>query len=727
MAGKRKNKSHTVKKHSTLKKIFRYCFFAGLIIGTAFLIFAAATNLYFRGIIEDKNSLVNNKNAGILLLDNKGDPFFSFYNGKRRKYVPIAQISQHVERAVIVSEDREFYRHSGISLRGIVRAMGLDFQDKSLAYGGSTITQQLVKNVLLTPEKSLLRKYQEAVLAYQIESRYTKEEIIEMYLNSIYFGEGSFGIEDAAQTYFGKNAKNLTIAESSFLVSVIPSPSRLSPYNGDREQAYKIQKIILSAMRSENVISDGEYKEALNKQLNFKNNNEYANNIAPHFALMVRDALFKKYGEEKIVRSGFIVKTALDIEWQEFAEVTVKNQVEKLAVNQVTNGAAVAMDPKTGEIKSLVGSFDWANEKNGKINMAVSPRQPGSAFKPIVYATAFEDRLITPATILWDEKVEFKDPNCPTCTYQPVNYDGKFRGRVLARRALANSLNIPAVEVMQKVGVERTLAKARELEIDTLNHPASEYGLSLVLGAGEVPLTQMVQAYSSFANKGEENKVKLYTEIRDRTGGIIYKSENEAKRVWPENVAFLISSILSDNNARAEVFGAALNVSRPAAVKTGTTDNYKDAWTIGYTPDLVVGVWVGNNDNAPMDKIAGSLGAAPIWADLIQKFSEGTPSKDFEKPADIIQLTVCRSNGLRAKNASSSATYKEYFIPGTELSKECTEEPKPTEKQDGTNKDEEEKLKEILEGIKNDQEGVLKEIEKRREERRGRMKDMFNR
>lgn len=727
MAGKIKNKESRFIKRSFYKKVLRYCFFAGLIICILFLIFAGVTNAYFRGVIEDKSTLVNNKNAGILLLDNKGDPFFSFYNGKRRKYISLSDISQHVERAVIVSEDREFYQHRGISIRGIVRAMGLDFRDKSLAYGGSTITQQLVKNVLLTPEKSLIRKYQEAVLANQIESRYSKEEIIEMYLNSIYFGEGSFGIEDASQTYFGKNAKNLTIAESSFLVSVIPSPSRLSPYNGDREQAFKIQKVILSNMRSENVISENEYKEALNTQLNFKNNNEDANNIAPHFALMVRDELFKKYGEENIVRSGFTVKTTLDTAFQEYAEVVVKNQVERLSANQVSNGATVVMDPKNGEIKSLVGSANWASEKNGKINMAISPRQPGSSFKPFVYATAFEDRLITPATILRDEQVEFKDPNCPTCTYQPVNYDGKFRGRVLARRALANSLNIPAVEVMQKVGVERTLKKAEELEIDTLNQPPSNYGLSLVLGAAEVPLIKMVQAYSSFANKGEENKIKLYTEIKDKTGKIIHEPENGTHRVWPENVAFLISSILSDKSARAEVFGNALNVSRPAAVKTGTTDDYKDAWTIGYTPDLVVGVWVGNNDNTPMDKIAGSLGAAPIWADLIQKFSEGTPSRDFEKPADIIQLTVCRSNGLKAKNASSSATYVEYFIPGTELSKECTEDPQPTEKQDGINKDEEEKLKEILEGIKNDQEGVFKEIEKRREERRGRMKDMFDR
>ena len=683
------------------------------------MLLAVATNMHFRSIINDKDKLVNSRNTGVLLLDNEGDPFFSFYNGKRRKYVPLSDISKNVERAVIVSEDREFYRHSGVSFRGIIRAIGLDFNDRALNYGGSTITQQLVKNVLLTSEKSLIRKYQEAVLAQQIEVEYSKEEIMEMYLNSIYFGEGSFGIEDAAQTYFGKSAKDLGVAEASFLVSVLPSPSRLSPYNGDKEEAIRRQRKILEAMRSENVLTESEFQNALKEELIFKNNNLDTNNIAPHFALMIRDELVKKYGEEKVVRSGFVVKTTLDTEWQDYAEVTIKNQVEKLSENQVRNAAAVVMDPKTGEVKSLVGSASWANDKNGKVNMATAPRQPGSSFKPFVYAKAFEERIITPATVLHDIPVTFKDLNCPSCeAYKPRNYDERFRGNVLVRRALANSLNVPAVEVMQKVGVDSMLEKAKDLGIDTLDGPSSNYGLSLVLGAGEVPLIKMVQAYSSFANKGEESEIKLYTEIRDKMGEVIYTAPNDTTRVWSENVAFLISSILSDRNARAETFGNALNVSRIAAVKTGTTDSYKDAWTIGYTPELVVGVWVGNNDNTPMDQVAGSLGAAPIWRDLIEKFSEGTPPKEFEKPSSIAQLSVCRSNGLRAKNATASA-YMEYFIPGTEPNRVCEDEPKPTE-QPGDEEKREEALRDILEKISDDQKDILKEIEKKREERRGR-------
>jgi membrane peptidoglycan carboxypeptidase len=543
-----------------------------------------------------------------------------------------------------------------------------------------------------------------------------------MYLNSIYFGEGSFGIQDAAQTYFGKSAGDLTLAESSFLIGIIPSPSRLSPYNGDIESAKSRQKKLLAQMFEFESITKSEYEKAVKDELIFRNNNENANNIAPHFALMVRDSLIKKYGEEKIIRSGYIVKTTLNMDWQEYAEVSIKNHVDRLAANQVKNASMVAMDPKTGEIKSLVGSADWANEENGKVNMAIAPRQPGSSFKPIVYAKAFEDRIITPATVLKDEPITFRDSDCPSCpSYTPGNYDGKFRGNVLTRRALANSLNIPSVEVMQKVGIEKTLQKAKDLGIESLNQSPSNYGLSLILGSGEVPLLNMVQVYSSFANKGEEPQIKLFTEIKNKKHEIIFTSENTPKRVWPVNVTYLISSILSDRSARAETFGSALNISRTAAVKTGTTNDYKDAWTIGYTPDLVVGVWVGNNDNAPMDRVAGSLGAAPIWRDMMEKFNEGTPSKEFEKPTDLVQLSVCRSSGLRAKSASASA-YLEYFIPGTEPTKGCIDEPKEENKQEDK-KEDEEKLKEILDRIDNDQKSLLEEIQRRREERRGRFKN----
>jgi membrane peptidoglycan carboxypeptidase len=438
MAGRKKSVKFNFYKKHFFNKILKFCFFAALLISICSLLLAALTNAYFSSTIKDKDNLVNNKNTGLLILDDKGDPFFSFYNGRRRKYVELNQIAKYTQYGAVVAEDKEFYQHGGLSIRGIIRSIGLDFKERSLAYGGSTITQQLVKNVLLTPEKSIVRKYQEIILAQQIEKRYSKDEILEMYLNSIYFGEGSFGIEDAAQTFFGKSAGDLTLAESSFLIGIIPSPSRLSPYNGDIKDAKSRQKNLLAQMLEFESITKSEYEAAVKDELIFKNNNENTNNIAPHFALMVRDELIKKYGEEEIIRSGYVVTTTLNTDWQEYAEVVVKNHVERLSGNQVSNAAMVAMNPKSGEIKSLVGSADWSNEKNGKVNMAISPRQPGSSFKPIVYAKAFEDRIITPATVLKDEPITFRDPNCPSCpSYTPRNYDGKFRGNVLTRRALA--------------------------------------------------------------------------------------------------------------------------------------------------------------------------------------------------------------------------------------------------------------------------------------------------
>jgi 1A family penicillin-binding protein len=719
MAAKKKIKKRKNVNVSLLRKILRYGFFCALFFSILFTFLGSITKAYYATTIQDKEILVNNKNTGILLLDSEVDPFFSFYNGKRRKYVPLSQISDYVHAAAVVQEDREFYEHGGISLKGIVRSIGLDIKEKSLAFGGSTITQQLVKNVLLSPEKSFVRKYQEAVLAQLVESNYSKDEILEMYLNSVYFGEGSFGIEDGAQTYFGKSAKDLSLKEASFLISIIPAPSNLSPYSGDVEKSLKRQDILLSDMESFGSISEKELEKARNEELKFVNNNEYANNIAPHFALMVRDDLIARYGEEHIVRSGYVVKTTLDISWQEYAEKSVKEHAENLKDNNASNIAAVAMDPKTGEVKALVGSVDWANEEFGKYNMAVAPRQPGSSFKPIVYAAAFEEKIVTPATVLQDIRKTYRDPSCPSCqAYTPKNYDNRFRGNVLVRRALANSLNVPAVELMEKVGVEKVLKKAEELGIDTLNKEPSEYGLSLVLGAGEVPLIKMVNVYSAFANNGDKQEVKLYTEITNKEGRRIFNAEGKPVRVWPESVAFLVSSILSDRTARAESFGNSLDISRTAAVKTGTSEDYRDALTIGYTPDLVIGVWVGNNDNSPMDNVAGSLGAAPVWRDLIEKFSEGTAAKEFEKSSGIVELSVCRSNGLVARNATSAA-YIEYFIPGTEPVRECIIEPIPIETPDKI-KDDEGKLREFIEKLKDDQKKMIEEALKKRGENRGR-------
>lgn len=646
------------------------------------LIFVALfTYFYFARDLKSKETVMNRNNTGVLLLDHKEEPFFSFYQAQQKTFVPLDQIPNYMQQAVIAMEDKEFYSHPGFSIRGIIRAFAVNFRSGEIRHGGSTITQQLVKNALLNPRRDFLRKYQELILAQEIERRFTKNEILEMYLNSVYFGEGAFGVEEASLTYFNKSAKNLTLAESSLLTALLKAPSSLSPVSGDQKRAIERQKIVLQEMASQGFITSEEKERTEKQKLVFKEKENFINDFAPHFALMVLEELEERYGgEEKVARSGFKVKTTLNLEWQKHAEVAVKNHVNTLARNRASNGGAVAIDPKTGEVRTLVGSKDWFNEDFGKFNIATALRQPGSAFKPIVYAAGFEQRVISPATILRDEPTTFTGPYVQG-SYTPRNYDGRFRGPVLARRALANSLNVPSVEVMSKVGLPEAIQMAQRIGITSLKDP-SNYGLSLVLGGREVKPIELTNAYAAFANGGEVNKITTILEIKDKNGQTIYTATPEKNRAVRPETAFLISSILSDSQARQEVFGNALDISRPAAVKTGTTQDFRDAWTVGYTPSLAIGVWVGNNDNTPMDSVAGSLGAAPIWRSLMERFLQGTPVEAFSPPPGIIPLWICGDNGLRLENKESTSSAKlEYFIPGTEPSGVCivpTPTPTPT-------------------------------------------------
>lgn len=617
------------------------------------------TYIYYAKDLTTRESIMNRRDTGLTLLDRQGRPFFNFYSGGQKEFVPLKEIPLVTQQAVIAIEDRGFYFHSGFSLRSITRALYDNYIKKTSFSGGSTLTQQLVKNSLLSSQRSYTRKLQEIILAQEVERRYSKSQILEMYLNSAYFGSGAFGIEEAAQVYFGKRAKNLTVAESALLAGLLTAPSQLSPITGNKNLAAKREQLVLLKMKEYGFISAEVYKKALSQKLAFSSS-RFQNTQAPHFALMARDQLVKKYGEEFISRSGFRVKTTIDLEWQKYAEGSVARQVENLRFNGVSNGAAVVLDSKSGEIRAMVGSVDWYNTKFGKVNMATSPRQPGSSFKPVVYAAAFEQGLITPATLLKDMPVTFRsDPNCKLsiCYYAPRDYDNKFRGLVTVRRALANSLNIPSVEVMSKVGIENAIDKAKQFGITTLKS-ANNYGLSLVLGSAEVPLTQMTGVYATFANEGKYNAPTAITQITDKFGKVIYSYSPNPRRVVDGQVAYLISSILSDNNARREIFGNTLSIPRIAAVKTGTTENYRDAWTLGYTPYVTVGVWVGNNDGKLMDNIAGSLGAAPIWKDLMMKFSESYPNVAFVRPEGIITANC-------VFNASESARM-EIFAQGTQ-------------------------------------------------------------
>ncbi len=642
-------------------------FLAFLAICALIIFVPIFTYLVFARDLQSKDSIMNRNNTGVTLLDRNGQVFFTFYEAQIKTFVPIAQIPKHTQQAVLAAEDKDFYSHPGFSIKGILGAFVADIKHRRLDYGGSTITQQLVKYSLLNTNKSVLRKYQELVLAQEIERRYSKDEILEMYLNSVYLGQGAFGIEGAAKAYFNKSAKDLDLAESAMIAGILTAPTQYNPISGDAEKALSRQKFVLTEMEQKKFITQEQRQQAESEQLKYVPQ-QATSFKAPHFALLVKQLLEEKFGEEEIARGGWEVHTTLDLKWQEQAEKIVADQVKSLQRNRVSNGSAVVMDPKNGEVRVMVGSADWNNDKFGKVNIATSLRQPGSSFKPIVYATAMERHIITPATLLKDEPITYNIKGSPP--YKPMDYDRKFRGQVTARRALVNSLNIPAIETLLKVGIPPVIETAQKLGITTLD-PDGYYGPSFALGVGEVKLLELTNVYATFANNGQRNDITLFTQIKDKQGNLIYNYQPNPQEIITPEVSFQIASILSDNATRAETFGSTLNISRQAAVKTGTTDDYKDALTLGFTPQLAIGAWVGNNDGTPMDQVAGSLGAAPIWKSLMEQLLKGVPEQKFAPPSGMVAKGICKQNGLLLKEATSSG-YTEYFIPGTEPKQYCS-------------------------------------------------------
>lgn len=652
------------------KKIILSAIIALVII---IILIPPATYLYFANDFTSKKNVINTQETGLTLKDRNGEVFYTYDVAKTITYIPLSQIPTSVQDAAVSSEDKNFYTNPGFSITGIARAFLSDITAGRIVEGGSTITQELAKNAFLSPSQTLLRKYQELVLAYALNRRFSKQDILEMYLNSVYFGEGAFGIQNAAQTYFGTDANNLDLAQSALLIGVLPAPSLYSPLSNPPAAAYERQKIVLSEMVQNGYITQDQADTAENETLHFNTGSSApsATLLAPHFALYIRDQLFKQYGEERVVRDGFTVTTTLDPDLQTYTQGALTAQVARLKNDDATNGAVVVLNPQNGQILAMVGSYDWYNTAFGQTNMAISPRQPGSSFKPVIYGRALEENLINPATILQDVKTTFNGG------YTPHDYDYKYRGPVTVRRALSNSLNIPAVEVMQKVGVSQGLAEAQKFGIDTLD-PKYNYGLSLVLGSGEIPLLEMTNAYAVFADQGIYHKTTGVISIKDKYGTTVLAPTNlfsflnlidpfhwftpaaqNGNRVISQDAAYLVTSILSDNQARAEEFGDALTIPWPAAVKTGTTNDFRDALTLGYTPSIVVGVWIGNNDNKPMDNIAGSLGAAPIWRNVMEYYLEGKPVEQFTQPSDIISEYVCPYGPYTRE-------YQEYFMPGTQ-------------------------------------------------------------
>jgi len=580
------------------------------------------------------------------ILDRHGRPLYTLNDpeGGRREVVPLSAISPWLVQATLGTEDPNFYLHPGVDPVAVTRALWYDLRYGAPVVGGSTIPQQLVKLVFLSPERTLERKLKEAVLAAEVSRRYPKDTILELYLNEIHYGNLAYGAEAAAQTYFGKPAADLSLAEASFLAGIPQAPARYDPYT-NFAMCKARQETVLGLILKHQVITAQQAEEALAQPLRLHPRSASLVMRAPHFTLYVREQLEERYGPQALYKNGLRVITTLDLDQQQAAQEILQRHVANLQAHHATNGALVILNPTTGEILALVGSADFSSEAiQGQVNMALSPRQPGSAIKPLTYLAAFEKGW-TPATLIWDVPTEFPDGANPP--YHPRNYDGKFRGPVLVRQALSNSLNVPAVKTLQFVGVDGLKEMAARVGIATLDRP--DYGLSLTLGGGEVTLLELTAAYGVLANGGLWVPPVSILRVEDGFGRLIeaYEPQPGRRVVSPEH-AFLITDILADPQARQPTFGSTarfLDLDRPAAVKTGTTNDIRDAWTLGYTPGLAVGVWVGNADNTPMTDLSGVTGAGPIWQAAMLQALQGSPARAFDRPPGVVSLEICAEGG----------------------------------------------------------------------------------
>jgi penicillin-binding protein 1C len=600
-------------------------------------------------------------------------------------HTPVAlnRMPLHLRNATIAVEDANFYTNPGVDIAGIARALWINLRGGEALAGGSTVTQQLARMLLLDPEerqqRTLLRKMRESLLAWQIAQRYSKDDVLALYLNEAYYGNLAYGVEAAAQAYFGKSASELDLAECALLAGLPQSPAAYDPFN-DPELAKRRQAIVLDLMVKQGAISEADAIAAKQAKLSYAP--APFSIRAPHFVSYVRRWLEQEFGADAVARGGLIVTTTLSIGLNDAATAIMRAQLHRLAnptdfavSHNADNAALVALDPRTGEILAMVGSPNYFDaEISGAVNATVALRQPGSAIKPITYATALARGQITAATPIFDVRTAF--PTREGLPYVPVNYDRRHHGPISARDALATSNNVAAVSVLQRAGLEETLAQANAIGLRSFTSP-EDYGLSLTLGGGEVRLLELTAAYGVLANQG--NRVDPYAVIavtntrgeplfnrQSKMDGPLRGHENR-KSILDLRVAWLISDILSDNAARAPAFGenSVLRLTRPAAVKTGTTTDFRDNWTVGYTPQLVAGVWVGNADGAPMTRISGVSGAGPIWRDFMTLAHRDLPVAQFVRPPGLTQVRVCVPSGM-LPTPDCAQTRKEWFIEGTQ-------------------------------------------------------------
>lgn len=636
---------------------------ASIVIGIGVLSYVAYD-------LPSPENVVRHEGFSTKIMDRNGEVLYDIYQDQKREPVKIGDIPDYLKYATISIEDKNFYKHEGFDVMGIARGFTRLFT-RGRAQGGSTLTQQLVKNVLLTSERSVFRKVKEFVLAVQIERKYSKDEILMMYLNEAPYGGTAWGVQAASEEYFDKPVKDLNLVESAILAGLPQRPSYYSPYSGN-PSAYKSRtNDVLRRMREDGYITKEQEDEANNMLGDFKFSGKGSDFKAPHFVQYVRQILEEKYGSSIIEQGGYKVTTTLDWNLQEEAQKIVADEIGKVEKLKITNGASVVLNSQTGEILAMVGSKDFnAKDYDGQVNVTMSLRQPGSAFKPFTYVTAFK-KYYTPSTLIMDVPTEFPG-GIGQPVYKPVNYDGKYRGPIQLRYALANSINIPAVKLLAMVGIKDVLETAYDLGITSLeptNETMSRVGLSLTLGGGEVRLLDLTGAYGAFVNKGYKIEPVSILKIEDSNGKVLEENKPEkGKQVLSEEQAFLVADILSDNKARSMVFGenSLLNIKdRQIAVKTGTTNDKRDNWAIGGNSQIIVGTWVGNNDNSPMKEVAsGVSGASPIWRRILLKALEGKPNTTFETPGNIVNKEVDSVSGYSAHDGFPSRL--EYFIKGTE-------------------------------------------------------------
>ncbi|MBP8688779.1 PBP1A family penicillin-binding protein [Patescibacteria group bacterium] len=692
------------KKKTKLKNIISIIVIAILsIIIIGIFAFAILLTKYSKDLPDPNKLIERSIPQSTKIYDKTGEVLlYEVHGNEKRTIVELDNISKNLINATLSAEDKNFYKHKGLDFKGILRGLFKTYILGKPSQSGSTLTQQLVKNAILTNEKTIERKIKEWILTYKIEQRFSKDEILKMYLNEIPYGSVVYGIEAASETFFGKKAKDLTIEESALLAALPQAPTTLSPYKENNENLAWRYKYVLGQMKANGYITEEEYNKAINYNIisEIKPRNETM--LAPHFVMYIKQQLEEKYGEQVVEEGGLTVITTLDYDKQKKAEEIISSNASSLEKKYNANNAALlSINTKTGEIEAMVGSKDYYNKDFGAFNVTINKRQLGSSFKPVVYVAAFQ-KGFTPDTVLFDAITNFNG-------YEPKNYTLKEYGPVSMRKALAGSLNIPAVKTLYLTGIDNVIKLAQSLGYSTISlKDKDQYGLTLALGTIEAPMIDHVQAFSVFANAGVKRNLKSILLVKDENNKILEDNTaiEQGTRVLDKNIANEINSILSDNDSRAFIFGAKNNLTlknRQVAAKTGTTNDYKDTWTIGYTPNIVTAVWVGNNDNKEMNKASASMLSAPLWQEYMEYSTKNDKQETFEQPkyenkknmmlnGSWINTKIVKIDSLSGKLASDftpQELIKErqyidlhsilHYIDKNDLSKEVIESPNDPE------------------------------------------------